>query len=44
MATEIVGCPEGTRVITVVAVGYPDEDPAPRSRKTIDQVAVYDHF
>lgn len=44
MATEIIGCPEGTRVITVVCVGYPDEDPAPRPRKTFEEVAVYDHF
>lgn len=44
MATEIVGCPEGTRVVTVVTVGYPDEDPAPRPRKPIEDVAVYDHF
>lgn len=44
MATEIIGCPEGTRVVTVVPVGYPDEDPAPRSRKSFEEVAVYDKF
>ena len=44
MATEIVGCPEGTRVVTVVTAGYADEDPAPRSRKALEDVAVYDRF
>ena len=44
MATEIVGCPEGTRVVTVVTAGYADEDPAPRSRKAVEDVAVYDRF
>ena len=44
MATEIVGCPEGTRVITVVTVGYPDEAPNPRPRKAFEDVAVYNKF
>ncbi len=44
MAAEIVGCPEGTRVVTVVTVGYPDEAPNPRPRKAMEDVAVYNHF
>lgn len=44
MAGEVIGCPEGTRVVTVVTAGYPDESPAPRSRKEFRDVAVYDHF
>ncbi|MBQ2112353.1 MAG: nitroreductase family protein, partial [Bacteroidales bacterium] len=44
MASEIVGCPEGTRVITVVTVGYPDENPSPRPRKSFEEVAVYNKF
>ena len=44
MAAEIVGCPEGTKVVTVVTVGYPDEAPNPRPRKSFDEVAVYNHF
>ena len=44
MATETIGCPEGTRVVTIVTVGYPDEAPNPRPRKTFDEVAVYNHF
>ena len=44
MATEIIGCPEGTRVVTVVTVGYPDEAPGARPRKDFADVAVYDHF
>lgn len=44
MATEITGCPDGTRVVTIVTVGYPDEAPNPRPRKALEDVAVYDHF
>lgn len=44
MATDIIGCPAGTRVVTVVTVGYPDEAPDPRPRKSLADVAVYDHF
>ena len=44
MAGEVIGCPAGTRVVTVVTVGYPDEAPDPRPRKEFKDVAVYDHF
>ena len=44
MAAEAIGCPEGTKIIALFAVGYADEAPAPRPRKAVEDVAVYDHF
>jgi nitroreductase len=44
MATKALDCPDGTRVVTVMTVGYPDENPAPRDRLDFKDVAIYDKF
>ncbi len=44
IAVDAIGCPEGTKIISLFAVGYADEDPALKSRKSVEDVAVYDRF
>ena len=44
LAAEAIGCPDYAKVISLFAVGYPDEDPNPRPRKPVEQVIAYNHF
>ncbi len=37
-ARELLGVPEGQRLLSVIALGYPDEKPAPTSRKSLNEI------
>ena len=41
---ELLGIPEEYKVVSVVALGYPDEDPKPRPRKELEEVTFYERF
>ncbi len=41
---EILGIPEGTRVVAVTPLGYPAEDPAARPRKRLDDIVCYERY
>lgn len=40
----ILGIPDEVRVVTVVPMGYPAENPEKRSRKEIDEIICYDRY
>jgi nitroreductase len=37
-AEEIIGVPEGQLLMSLVAVGYPDEEPAVPKKKTVEDL------
>jgi len=39
-----LGIPEHIRVIAVTPLGYPDETPSPKPRKTLSEIIHYDKF
>ena len=41
---EILDIPEGVRVVSITPLGYPDESPAPRPRKELDEIISYDKY
>lgn len=41
---EILGVPEGHRVVALTPLGYPDEAPPPRRRKELAEIASYDRY
>jgi nitroreductase len=41
---EILGIPKEVRVIGLMAVGYPDENPAPRARKNLNDIIYYEQY
>jgi nitroreductase len=41
---ECLGIPGHMRVVTVLPLGYPDEEPSSRPRKSFDQVVSFDRF
>jgi nitroreductase len=41
---KILKIPESVRVVAVIPLGYPDEDPSERSRKGMDQIACFEKF
>jgi len=43
-ATEVVGVPQGYAVVEILPLGYPDEAPAPRTRKSVDEFVYYERF
>jgi len=43
-AGEILGVPEGYCVVSMTPLGYPDEDPAARSRKELSEIVFNDRF
>lgn len=43
-AAKTLGCPPGKKVELVIAVGYPDETPAPRPRKPADVMSSYGKY
>ncbi|MFC1951081.1 nitroreductase family protein [Chloroflexota bacterium] len=43
-AAEIVGVPEGYAVVEVMPLGHPDESPAERSRKSVDEFVHHEIF
>lgn len=40
-ASEIIGVPEGQLLMSLVAVGYPDEEPAVPKKKTVEELLSY---
>jgi len=43
-AKEILGIPEGVRIVTITPLGYPDETPSPRPRKALEDIVCYDRY
>lgn len=43
-ARELLGVPEGQRLLSVIALGYPDEKPAPTSRKNFAEIVFKDKY
>ena len=41
---QILGIPESVRVVAVTPLGYPDEAPAPRSRKSLTELACMEKY
>jgi nitroreductase len=41
---KILGVPDAMRVVAMTPLGYPDETPAGRPRKSMDEVFCYDRF
>jgi len=41
---EILGIPEGIRVVALLPLGYPAEKPSARQRKSLEDVVAYDHW
>ena len=44
LAAEAINLPNGYVIVSLFAVGYPDENPSPRSRKDADDLAVFNKF
>ncbi len=44
MAAEAVGLPTGVRPVAMIPVGYPDQDPPPRSRRPVSEVLHLDKW
>jgi nitroreductase len=43
-AREILGVPSEVRVVALMPLGYPAEEPSPRPRKSLDQVVAWEHW
>jgi len=41
---KILEIPESVRVVAMIPLGYPDENPSERSRKGLDQIVCFDKF
>lgn len=41
---EILGIPEGVRVVAVTPLGYPAENPTPRPRKKLNEIVCYEKY
>ncbi len=41
---EILGIPEAVRVVAMTPLGYPAENPAPRPRKSLDEIICYEKY
>lgn len=41
---KVLEIPEKVRVVSITPLGYPNESPAPRPRKSIDEIVSYDKF
>jgi len=41
---EVLGIPEGVRVVALSPLGYPDENPAPRPRKKLEEIVCHDRY
>ena len=40
----ILDVPEGVRVLALTPLGYPDEDPVPRGRKSLEEIVSYNSY
>jgi len=43
-AARVLGVPAGVKLELLIAVGYPDEAPAPRPRKTVDEMSTFNAY
>ena len=43
-AKKVLDVPENIRVVASTPLGYPDEEPAPRTRKTLEEITSYDKY
>ncbi len=41
---KLLGIPDHMRVVTMIPLGYPNEAPRPRLRKTFDQIVSFDRY
>jgi len=41
---KILNIPEQVRVVAMTPVGYPDEPPSQKSRKTLDQIVCFEKY
>ncbi len=41
---EILGVPQEIRVVALLPLGYPAEQPGPRPRKSLDEVVAWEHW
>ena len=41
---EILGVPQEIRVVALLPLGYPAEQPGPRARKTMDEIIAWEHW
>ncbi len=41
---EVLGIPEGVRIVAITPLGYPNESPAPRPRKQLNEIISYDKY
>ena len=41
---EILGIPDSVRVVAMTPLGYPDESPEAKPRKTMDEIVCYDTY
>jgi len=41
---KILSIPENIRVVALLPLGYPDESPSPRPRKSLEEVVIYDNW
>jgi len=44
MVKEILGVPQEIRVVALLPLGYPAEEPGPRPRKSLDEVLAWEHW
>jgi len=40
----ILNIPDGVKVLALTPLGYPDENPVPRGRKSLEEIVSYDSF
>ncbi len=43
-AKKALGVPENIRLVATTPLGYPDESPAPRGRKSLDEITNYNKY
>jgi nitroreductase len=43
-AKKILNIPEHVRVVAMTPLGYPNQPPSPKSRKTLDQIVCYEKY
>lgn len=43
-AKKALSIPEDIRVVAITPVGYPDQPPSPKSRKTMDRIVCYEKY
>lgn len=44
MIKEALGVPNNIRVVECIPIGYPAQEPPPRSRKSLEEVFSYNHY